>query len=99
MRNTKKNTTPATPGFACEIKEDTGLGYAMLIAVFGDNTHQPIGIAGNIGEAREIADCDLKRRRRLNAIGGQGTAPIPTGYRVWARGRGGEYKVAATLPA
>lgn len=100
MRNTKNNTNqaPATPGFACKIKEDTDLGNAMVIAVFAENLHQPVGIAGSINEAREIADTDLRERRRLNAIGGKGTTAVPDKYVVWARGLGGEYKIATMMP-
>ena len=33
-RTTKQTKTPATPGFAIEIKDDTELGLAILVAMY-----------------------------------------------------------------
>ena len=56
--------TNATPGFAIEIKDDTELGLAMLIADLGDGHYQPIGVVVSINEAREIAASDMRGRMR-----------------------------------
>src|ERR1017187_3983795 len=37
-RTTKQTKTPATPGFAIEIKDDTDLGLAILVAVIAPGT-------------------------------------------------------------
>ena len=67
-RTTKQTKTPATPGFAIEIKDDTELGLAILVAEFGDGDgtggYQPIGVVVSINEAREIADSDMCGRMR-----------------------------------
>jgi hypothetical protein len=61
-RTTKQTKTPAAPGFAVEIKDDTELGLAILVAEFGDGNYQPVGVMVNINEAREIADSDMRGR-------------------------------------
>src|ERR1017187_8831448 len=60
-RTTKQTKTPATPGFAIEIKDDTELGLAILVAEFGDGNHQPAGVVVSINEAREIAESHWPR--------------------------------------
>ena len=85
----EQNGRHATPGFAIEIKDDTELGSAMLIADLGDS-YQPIGVVATINEAREIAKSDMRRRMRdLEA----GESPAcPESYMVWARGLEGDYR-------
>ena len=87
--------TNATPGFAIEIKDDTELGLAILVAEFGEGAYQPIGVVVSINEAREIADGDLRgRMRELEA----GKTPVcPEAYVVWAQGLDGDYRVARRL--
>jgi hypothetical protein len=55
-RTTKQTKKPATPGFAIEIKDDTELGLAILVAVYAAGGYRPIGVAVSISEAREIAE-------------------------------------------
>lgn len=83
---------PATPGFAIELKDDTDLGVAMLVAEFGDGKYEPIGAVVSINEAREIAASDMRGRMR-DLEAGQYPA-CPEIYVVWAAGIEGEYKVA-----
>ena len=47
---------------AIEIKDDTNLGLAILIAE--DEEGEPIGAAVSINEAREIAQSSLRAKRR-----------------------------------
>ena len=94
-RTTKQTKTPATPGFAIEIKDDTELGLAILVAEFGDGTYQPVGVVVSINEAREIAGSDMRGRMRDLERGG--TPACPERYLVWAQGLDGEYITAATI--
>ena len=94
-RTTKQTKTPATPGFAIEIKDDTELGLAILIAEFGDGTYQPVGVVVSIDEAREIASSDMRGRMRDLERGG--TPACPERYLVWAQGLDGDYITAATI--
>src|ERR1019366_7535692 len=55
-RTTKQTKTPATPGFAIEIKDDTELGLAILVAVYAGGGYRPVGVAVSISEAREIGE-------------------------------------------
>jgi len=65
VRNRKQQTRMnATPGFAIEIKDDTELGLAMLIAEDEEGHYLPVGSVININEGREIAQSDLRRRMR-----------------------------------
>jgi hypothetical protein len=91
MARTKQSRTNATPGFAIEIKDDTELGLAMLIADLGGGHYQPIGVVVSIDEAREIAASDM---RDLEA----GKSPAcPESYVVWAQGLDGDYREAKRL--
>jgi hypothetical protein len=91
VRNRKQQTrTNATPGFAIEIKDDTELGLAMLIADFGNGRYQPIGVVISINEAREIAECNM--RARMRALEKGGTPACPESYVVWAQGLEGDYR-------
>ena len=94
-RTTKQTKTPATPGFAIEIKDDTELGLAILVAEFGDGNYQPVGVVVSINEAREIAASDMRGRMRDLERGK--TPACPERYMVWAQGIDGEYITAATI--
>ena len=69
---------------------------AMLIAEDEDGRHEPVAIASTINEAREIAECDLRRRmRRLEH--GEDPGICPTTYKLWARGLDGDYRIACEI--
>ena len=93
MARTKQSRTNATPGFAIEIKDDTELGLAMLIADLGGGDYQPIGVVVSINEAREIAESDMRGRMRDLEAGK--TPACPETYVVWAQGLDGDYRVAS----
>jgi hypothetical protein len=99
VRNaTKQTKTNATPGFAIEIKDDTELGIAMLIAEDEEGHYQPVASVININEGREIAQSDLRRRMR-ELERGNDPGLCPYCYRIWATGLDGDYRVAAELLA
>ena len=81
-----------TTGFAIEIKDSTDLGLAMLIAESEDGQYEPVAVVANVGEAREVAQHDLRSRMdRLE----HGESPLcPYEYKVWARGIDGDYRLA-----
>ena len=97
VRNRKQAGTNATPGFGCEIKDDTELGSAMLIAEDEEGHYLPVGSVVSINEGREIAQDDLRRRMR-DLERGNDPGFCPYCYRIWARGLDG-LLVAATLLA
>src|ERR1039457_5252337 len=84
-RTTKQTKTPATPGFAIEIKDDTELGLAILVAVYAAGGYRPVGVAVSISEAREIAGKPLaplhrRRHREVRVVGaGSGRRLRPAG--------------------
>jgi hypothetical protein len=90
--NTANN---AHTGFATKITDSTDLGLAMLIAESEDGQYEPVAVVANLGEAREIAQRDLRSRMtRLE----QGESPLcPYAYKVWARGIDGEYRIALDI--
>jgi hypothetical protein len=93
MAQTKKHsTTNATPGFAIEIKDDTELGLGIVVADFGNNAYQPIGVVVSIDEAREIAASDM--RGRMRDLDAGKTPACPEAYVVWAQGLDGDYRIA-----
>ena len=94
-RTTKQTKTPATPGFAIEIKDNTELGLAILVAVFGDANYHPVGVVVSVNEAREMAASDMRGRMRDLERGK--TPACPERYLVWAQGLEGEYITAATI--
>ncbi len=94
-RTAKQARTHATPGFAIEIKDDTELGLAVLVAEFGAGAYQPIGVAVSINEAREIAADDMRGRVRDLETGKE--PACPEAYVVWAQGLNGDYRVAARI--
>ena len=87
--------TNATPGFAIEIKDDTELGLAILVAEFGEGAYQPIGVVVSINEAREIVAGDL--RGRMSELKTGKTPACPEAYVVWAQGLDGDYHAARRL--
>ena len=92
------NATPATPGFAIEMKDDTDLGMAMLLAEDEEFHTEPVAVVANINEAREIAASDMRRRmRELERGGDPGICPYT--YKVWARGVDGDYRIASEFNA
>ena len=99
MTRTKKNQTRTntTPGFGCEIKNDTDLGVATLIAEDEEGHYLPVGSVVSIDEGREIAQDDLRRRMRQLEHGND-PGFCPYWYKVWARGLDG-FLVAAILLA
>jgi hypothetical protein len=94
VRNAKQPKTNATPGFAIKLEKTTDLGIGMLIAEFSPRNasetfrYEPIGPVATIGEAYEIAECNLKHRPH---------ATYPDRYIVWAAGLDGDYRVAHTI--
>jgi hypothetical protein len=101
MKNTttkkQKKQTP-TNGFAIPLTDSTDLGLAMLIAESEDGQYEPVGVVCSIGEAREIAESDLKgRMRRLDRDQDPGLCPYT--YKVWANGIDGDYRIAIEIAA
>ena len=101
MKNTttkKQQKQTPTNGFAIPLTDLTNLGLAMLIAESEDGQYEPVGVVASISEAREIAESDLKgRRRRLERGADPGLCPYA--YKVWANGIDGDYRVAIELTA
>ena len=95
MANTKQINTQATAGFAIEIKDDTELGMAILVAEFGDGNYEPVAAVVSINEARELAASDMRGRMRRLERGG--TPACPEHYIVWAQGMDGDYLQAKTI--
>ena len=92
MKRTKNETKNATPGFAIPLTDETELGLAMLIVEFETGDYLPLSPAATIAEARELAQHDLRQRRRQ--LEGGGDPLCPAVYKVWARGLQ-RYAVAA----
>jgi hypothetical protein len=93
-------TTKRTPqktynGFAILLQPETDLGNAMLIAEDEEANYEPVAVAVNIGEGKELAQSDL--RERLRAWSATKTlASALTSTTLWARGVDGRQHVAAT---
>src|SRR6266568_4544826 len=73
-----------------EIKDDTELGLAILIAEFGEGNYQPVAVVVSINEAREIAESNLRARMKELERGGE--PACPERYIVWAQGHDGSYR-------
>src|ERR1035441_6621849 len=87
-RTTKQTKTPATPGFAIEIKDDTELGLAILVAVYAAGGYRPVGVVVSISEAREIAESHWRHH----------TGAAIEKYELWAQGLEGDYvRLAAPI--
>jgi hypothetical protein len=105
MKNTKQadtkkkpaiKTMVAAPGFAIEIKPDTELGLAMLIAEDEEGNHEPVAVTNSINDAKDIAADDMcQRMRRLESGDDPGICPCV--YKLWARGIDGDYRVASSV--
>ncbi len=89
-RSTARTRTPATPGFAILIRDDTELGLAILIAEFGGGLYEPVGVVVSISEAREIAADDMRERMRALEAGKE--SACPERYTLWAQGIVGRYR-------
>jgi len=99
MTRTRKQTkTNATPGFAIEIRDNTELGLAMLVAEDEDGHYEPVAVAASINEAQEIAESDLRGRMR-SIERGNDAGLCPVRYRLWARGIDGDYRLAHEIKA
>jgi hypothetical protein len=99
MARTRKQTnTNATPGFAIELKPDTDLGIAMLIAEDEECHYEPVAVVANINEGREVAASDMRRRMRELERGGD-PGLCPWIYKVWAHGVDGGYQIATEFDA
>lgn len=85
-------------GFAIPLQPDTDLGNAMLIAEDDDGNYAPICVASSINEAKEMAESDFRGRIRLIELGAD-AGLCPTRYKLWARGIGGEHRIAIEIPA
>ncbi len=70
----------------------------MLIAEDEEGHYEPVGIVLTINEAKEIAENDMReRRRRLDR--GEEAGLCPSEYKLWARGVWGVQHIAATWNA
>ena len=95
MRNTKRTPAKTYNGFAIPLLPETDLGNAMLIAEDEESHYEPIAVAVNISEGKEIAQSDLRgRMRRLERGDEPGLCPYQ--YKLWARGVDGLQHVAAS---
>ena len=94
---TPANTqTKGHPRFAIPLEPATELGLAMLIAEDDDGCYEPVGMAGTINEAKELAQSDLRARmRRLENDEDPGICA--TVYKLWARGIDGAYRIALEI--
>jgi hypothetical protein len=67
-----------------EIKDDANLGLAILIAEDEEGNYEPIGAVVSINEAREIAQSNLRAKRRgleRTRIPASARSPIRSGRR------------------
>ncbi len=76
---------------------DTELGTAMLIAEDAEGHYEVVGTCCSIGEGREIAYDDMRRRMRLVEKGDD--AMCPDTYKIWSRGWDGAFCVAYEMDA
>jgi hypothetical protein len=91
-----KSESRRADGFAVPLQPDTQLGTAMLIAVDEEGLYSPIGLASTIGEAREVAQADFRRRLCLLEHGDD-PGICPHEYMLWAPGTDGAYNIACVL--
>jgi hypothetical protein len=93
-----RNQTKDHNGLGAQPQPDTNLGLAMLIAEDEEGHHEPIAVASTINEAKELAESDLRgRRRRLDRGDDPGICPYT--YKLWARGVDGDYRLAQEIVA
>src|SRR5450432_2414357 len=79
------------------VAADADLGIAFLIAETEDGQYEPIGPVNTVGDARELAEDDMRCRTRDLERGG--TPSCPEVYKIWSRGYRGEYAVICQLDA
>jgi hypothetical protein len=92
---TKRTEMKNYNGFAIPLQLQTDLGNAMLVAEDDEANYEPVAVAINISEGKEIAHSDLRERmRRLERDQHLGLCPYQ--YKLWARGVDGRQHVAAT---
>jgi hypothetical protein len=60
------------------------------MAEFGDGNYEPVAVVVSINEAREIAESNLRARRKELERGGE--PACPERYVVWAQGHEGTYR-------
>jgi hypothetical protein len=73
---TKRTPTKTYNGFAIPLQPETDLGNAMLIAEDEEANYEPIAVAVNISEGKELAQSDLRGRlRRLERDEDPGICP------------------------
>jgi hypothetical protein len=90
-----KRTTKTYNGFAIPLQPETDLGNAILIVEDEESNYEPIAVAVNTNEGKELAQSDLRERmRRLEQDEDHGICPWQ--YRLWARGADGRQHVAAS---
>jgi hypothetical protein len=81
-RTAKQTKTPATTGFAIEIKDDTALD-GLLMYEYASGGYRPVAAVSTPNEAQEIA---ASYKPEVAGI-----------FRLWARGIEGEY-IPVSLP-
>jgi hypothetical protein len=83
------------PSLRSEIKPDTELGSALLIAQSEEGAYEPVSVVSTINEAIEIAQDNFQRRlKELD----RGVAPMcPERYVVWVRNLDGDYEVVREI--
>ncbi|MCC6366837.1 MAG: hypothetical protein IT165_25225 [Bryobacterales bacterium] len=91
----KRKQQAATPGFAIKLTANTDLGLATLIVEDEDGHYEPLGVVATIGEGRDEARDDWRRRIRQP----EHDRLCPYIYKIWARGLDGEHRVAAEFLA
>ena len=92
---TTTNTQANFNGFAFQLQPDTDLGSAILIVEDEQANYEPVAVAANISEGKEMAQADLRARLgRLERDEDPGICPYQ--YQLWARGVDGRQHVAAS---
>jgi len=70
-------------GFAVELKPDTELGLAILVAEYESGAYEPIAVSSTINEAKELAASNAAARTKR---GGEAVS-----YKLWSQGIDGRY--------
>src|ERR1700733_13200413 len=91
----KLTTTKTGEGFWMSLQPETDLGLAILIVEDEEENYEPVAVAVNIGESKELAQSDLRERlHRLERDEDPGLCPWV--YKLWARGGDGRQHVEAS---
>jgi hypothetical protein len=80
------------------ISDDEQIGLAIVMAADEEDHREPVAVASTIGEARELAESDM--RRRTNRLeNGDDPGLCPYEYCVYAEDRrtGEGYKIVASF--